>query len=316
MPTIAVHDEIAADVTDRVRALGLEVEILGVGADAPPDALAGIDAAVHWGEALSARRLLDVAPQLRWLHSWSAGVETLPFEELRQRNIALTNAAGVYAIPIAEWVLTAILMAVKHAHAMQNAQREHRWLEGAQLDELPGKTLLIVGTGGIGQEIAKRAAAFGMRIWGANRSGSHVEDVERILTGDDWKGVLPEADFVVVTLPATDETRNMIGADELRAFKRTAWLINVGRGATIDEPAMLQALRDGTLGGAAIDAWVREPLPPDHPAWTTPNLIIWPHHSGSSPGNNERGVDLLVENIRRFTAGEELLNIVDLEAGY
>jgi phosphoglycerate dehydrogenase-like enzyme len=243
-------------------------------------------------------------------------VENWPVAELRQREIVLTNAAGVFAIPISEWVLAALLMIAKRAHAMHDAQREHRWANELDLDELCDKTLLILGTGGIGREIAKRAAAFGMRIWGSSRSGAPVEHVERVVTGSAWHELLPEADYVVSTLPLTPETRGMFGATELRRMKPSAWLLNVGRGATVDEPALLAALHDGTIGGAAIDAWVEEPLPPDHPAWTTPNLIIWPHHSGSSPENTRRGLDLFADNVRRFVRGEELLNVVDLEAGY
>jgi phosphoglycerate dehydrogenase-like enzyme len=155
-----------------------------------------------------------------------------------------------------------------------------------------------------------------MRVWGSNRSGREVEGIDMVVAGEEWRQLLPEADFVVVTLPLTNETRSMIGAAELRQCKPGAWLINVGRGATIDEAAMFEALRAGHLGGIAIDAWVEEPLPPDHPAWTTPNVIIWPHHSGSSPRNNERNLDLFIENLQRFIKGEELRNIVDYEAGY
>lgn len=313
---LAIPKELAADLRARAGEAGLDVELVEVDPEDSAVSLAGVEAALRGDGALSPARLLAAAPHLRWLHSWSAGVEDVPFAELKRRGIVLTNAAGVYAIPIAEWVLTAMLMAIKQAHAMHDAQRGHRWNDEAQLDELAGKCLLILGTGGIGQEVARRAAAFGMRVVGASRSGRPVEHVEQIVAGDAWKALLPEADFVVVTLPVTEETRGVLGPAELKAFKPTAWLINIGRGATIDEPAMLAALRAGTLGGAAIDAWVEEPLPPDHPAWTTPNLIIWPHHSGSSPGNRVRGLDLFVENIRRFARGDELRNVVDLDAGY
>jgi phosphoglycerate dehydrogenase-like enzyme len=316
MVKLIVPDEIAREVAERAATARVEVELIVPDGDRPAP-LEEADALVRWQYAgRTLEELLEATPRLRWLHSWSAGVESLPVDTLRERGIVLTNAAGVYAIPIAEWVLAAMLMAIKQAHAFHDAQREHRWIEQIELDELAGKTLLILGVGGIGREVAQRAAAFDMRVWGANRSGDPVEHVERVVSGDAWRPLLPEADFVVNTLPLTDETRAMIGKQELARFKRSAWLINVGRGATIDEEAMLQALRDGTLGGAAIDAWTEEPLPPDHPAWSTPHLIIWPHHSGSSPANTRRGVDLLVENVRRFAAGDELRNVVDLSAGY
>jgi phosphoglycerate dehydrogenase-like enzyme len=127
---------------------------------------------------------------------------------------------------------------------------------------------------------------------------------------------LPDADFVVSTLPLTRETERMIGAEELKSFKPGAWLLNVGRGATIDEDALLDALRNGELGGAALDAWTTEPLPAEHPAWSTPNLVVSPHMSGSSAAGRTRGLNLFVENLRRFVAGQPLTNVVDLSAGY
>ncbi len=317
MLKIVIPGQIAPDVDERLAKLNVHVDVVGLDQDARMPELEQVDAIVRWhSDEERFRALLDAAPHLRWVHSWAAGVESLPIEVLRQRGIVLTNASGVYAIPIAEWVITAMLMVVKQVHAMHDAQREHRWAEELDLDELAGKTVLILGIGGIGREVARRAAAFGMHVWGTNRIGAPVQDVERIVTGDAWRELLPLADFVVDTLPLTSETRSMIGAPELAMFKPAAWLINVGRGATVDEPALLDALSTGAIGGAALDAWVEEPLPPEHRAWTTPNLIVWPHHSGSSPANTARGIDLLVENIRRFASGEELLNVVDLEAGY
>jgi phosphoglycerate dehydrogenase-like enzyme len=240
----------------------------------------------------------------------------LPAEELRERGIVLTNAAGVFAIPISEWVMTALLMAVKQVHTLHDAQRERHWASNLDLGELYGKHLLILGLGGIGREVARRAAAFGMHVWGVNRRGGPVEHVERVIADDTWRTLLPDMDFVVVTLPLTPATHAIIGPAELASIKPTGWIVNVGRGATIDEPALLEVLQRHAIGGAALDAWVKEPLPPDHPAWTTPNLIVWPHRSGTSPMNDQRGLDLFTENLRRFAQGQPLLNVVDLEAGY
>jgi phosphoglycerate dehydrogenase-like enzyme len=317
MNRIIVAEQLVDEIAGRLGATGSEVELLGVDRRGQGSPLGGATAALRWDlDDEGLHYVLAQAPGLQWIHSPSAGVENWPVAELRQREIVLTNAAGVFAIPISEWVLAALLMIAKRAHAMHDAQREHRWANELDLDELCDKTLLILGTGGIGREIAKRAAAFGMRIWGSSRSGAPVEHVERVVTGSAWHELLPEADYVVSTLPLTPETRGMFGATELRRMKPSSWLLNVGRGATVDEQALLAALHDGIIGGAAIDAWVEEPLPPDHPAWTTPNLIIWPHHSGSSPENTRRGLDLFADNVRRFVRGEELLNVVDLEAGY
>jgi phosphoglycerate dehydrogenase-like enzyme len=137
-----------------------------------------------------------------------------------------------------------------------------------------------------------------------------------VVQGEAWRDLLPDADFVVSTLPLTVETEGMIGVDELKRFKPGAWLLNVGRGATIDEQALMDALRNGQLGGAALDAWTTEPLLPDHPAWSTPNLVVSPHMSSSSEGVRMRGLTLFVDNIRRFATGHPLANVVDLSAGY
>ena len=316
MVKIIASDEIAGTLRERVAALETQGEILMVEQHGRGPNVEQADAVVSWHGGRALGDIFGRAPKLRWVHSWSAGVESLPDDDLRRRGIILTNAAGVYAIPIAEWVLAAMLMVVKRAHEMHDAQHERRWASNLDLDELTGKTVLLLGTGGIGGEVARRAAAFEMRVWGASRGGAPVEHVERVVAGDEWKALLPEADFIVMTLPLTDQTRNMVGSEELARFKAGAWLINVGRGATVDEPALLDALQRNAIGGAAIDAWATEPLPADHPAWSLPNIIVWPHHSGSSPKNTDRGLDLLVDNIGRFAAGRDLRNVVDLDAGY
>jgi phosphoglycerate dehydrogenase-like enzyme len=262
------------------------------------------------------QRVLEQALELRWIHTASAGVETLLNETIKQRKIVLTNSAGVHAIPIAEWVLHAMLMIVKHARHMLAAQDAHRWDRSMPLDELTEKTLTVLGTGGIGQAIIQRAAGFDMRIWGINRSGRPVDGVERLATYDEWHKLLPETDFLVVTVPLTDQTRQMIGKRELEMLGPNGWIINIARGAIIDEPALVAALQDGTIGGAALDTFEQEPLPPDNPLWGLPNLIISPHHSGSSPRTMDRVLGLFAENLRRYIDKQELINVVDQEAGY
>ncbi|MGI8869722.1 MAG: D-2-hydroxyacid dehydrogenase [Mycobacteriales bacterium] len=293
------------------------IELVGVDATASEADLSRIEAAIRWDlDDAGFRRLLDQAPKLRWLHSPGAGVERWPLGELADRGIVLTNGAGVFAIPIAEWVLTAMLTAVKRTVAVNDAQRAHRWATDIQADELYGKTLLVLGTGGIGAAVIARASGFGMRILAGNRSGRPVGGAQRTIKGAAWRDALRDADFVVVTVPLTEETTGMIGADELRSFKPGAWLLNVGRGATIDEPALIDALTHGSLGGAALDAWTTEPLPPDDLAWDASNMILSPHMSGSSPANRARILALFMDNLRRFVADQPLINTVDLSAGY
>lgn len=315
---VIVSESILARVRERVEPLGLPVELLPVARDGQVAADPGQATAFFRSDLSRAsyERVLAAASGLRWVHTGSAGVDGLINDLLRERNITLTNAAGAYAIPIAEWVLHALLMIVKRGPEMVQAQQERRWHDAIGFDELTGKTLTILGAGGIGREIARRAAAFDMRVWGINRSGGAVPHVERVVSGDRWRDLLPETDMLVLAAPLTAATRGLIGAPELALLPDHAWLINIARGTIVDESALLQALLSGTLAGAALDTFAQEPLPPDSPLWTLPNVIVSPHHSGSSPCSEERTIDLFIDNLQRFHHGAELRNVVDLEAGY
>ena len=318
MVTIAAASEILDGLRARLAASpDVTDELVLVPADTDGTDLSRVEGAVRWGmDADAFGALLEQAPKVRWLHSPGAGVEGWPLDELRERGITLTNAAGIFAIPIAEWVLSVMLVVAKRGREIDAAQREHRWVDDLVSDELYGRTLLVVGSGGIGQQIIDRAAAFGMRIWATNRSGRPVANAERTVTGDEWRGLVDEAHYVVVTVPLTSQTRGMFGRQEIARLRTDAWLINVGRGATLDEDALLDAVAGGRIGGAALDTWVTEPLPAGHRAWDLPNVIVSPHRSGSSSVGDARGLDLFADNIRRFAAGQPLRNVVDLDAGY
>lgn len=324
---LIVAESIAEAVRRRFAYYGLPIELLVVDHDgramthtgATPTRAALVEADALLLRGLSNAgldHLLGVARNLRWIHASSAGVEHLLDRDLQQRELIVTNSAGVYAIPIAEWVIFALLLIVKRGPDLLTMQRERRWHGAPELDELGGKTLTILGAGGIGVEVAKRAAAFDMRIWGINRTGRHIPHVERVISGDAWRAALRETDFLVIATPLTPATRRLIGARELAMLPAHAWLINVARGAIVDEAALIDALRARRIGGAALDVFETEPLPPDSPFWSLPNVLIWPHHSGSSPRADDRMLDLFIENVRRFIRGEALLNVVDLEAGY
>ncbi len=324
---LIVAESIAAAVSQRLAQQQLPAELLVVDRDGRAvthmnasvthATLAEADALLLRGVSNAGLdRLLGVARNLRWIHASSAGIEHLLDRDLRQRELVVTNSAGVYAIPIAEWVIFALLLIVKRGPELLAMQRERRWHGAPELDELGGKTLTILGAGGIGVEVAKRAAAFDMRVWGINRRGRHIPHVERVISGDGWRDALRETDFLVIATPLTPATRGLIGARELAMLPTHAWVINVARGAIVDEPALIDALRAQRIGGAALDVFETEPLPPDSPFWSLPNVLIWPHHSGSSPRADDRMLDLFIENVRRFMRGEALLNVVDLEAGY
>jgi phosphoglycerate dehydrogenase-like enzyme len=232
------------------------------------------------------------------------------------RDITLTNSAGVHAIPISEFVLGFMLAHAKQMGAYRAAQSEARWAEGMKLRELYDSTLLIMGIGGIGQAIAERAAAFGMRIYGSRRTPRPMPGVAQVVGGDGWRELLPKADFLVVAAPLTAETRGMIDAAAFAAMRPTAYLINIARGAVLDEPALIAALRDGQISGAALDTFEQEPLPAESPLWGLPNVTITPHATANSPRMRERQIALFFENLSRFRSGQPLLNIVDKSIGY
>ena len=262
-------------------------------------------------------RVLDRGGRrLRWLHYSSTGVEHMPLGEFHERGVTLTNGAGLYATPIAEHVIMCMLAARLNLLGLIRAQAAETWAPETESEqELNGSVALILGYGALGRAVGARARALGVTVLGARRrSGSPWE--EGVSSGDTWREHLPQADFVVLALPATPETRGIVGERELAAMKAGAWLINVARGTLVDEAALLEALSTGHLGGAALDAFQTEPLPPAHPFWALPNVILSPHSSWRSSRLEEREVALFSDNLRRFIDRDPLQNVVDLDAGY
>lgn len=264
-----------------------------------------------------------MARQLKWIHSTATGVGQLSFPELQRSNVVVTNARGVHSVQVAEHAVSLMLALARRLPDAVRYQLRRHWAQqeiwGAPVPprELDGGVLLLVGLGGIGQEVARRARAFGMRIHVVTRSGhGEASLAEKILDSSHLRDALPEADFVVLAAPETAQTSHMIGAQELAAMKRTAYLINIARGTLIDEAALAYALSRGTIAGAALDVTEREPLPPESPLWAMENLLLTPHVAGVSEHLWERQGALLAENLGRWFSGRELLNRVDLERGY
>ena len=285
-------------------------------------------------------RLLARAPRLTWVHSASAGVERALTPAARERGIVITNARGVFSRPIAEYVLMMILAVSRRLPGLLELQRERTWqpLEGVELRDV---TVGIVGLGSIGRAVGALATAFGCRVVAIRRrveqgSGSLAAGaapggdadasaegpsfgevmLERVGGPETLPQLLAESDFVVLAAPLTPETEDMIDAEALAAMKPSAWLINVARGRLIDERALLNALRDGQIGGAILDTFRDEPLPPSSPFYDLSNVIVTPHTSWSSGRVLDRSVELFCDNLRRYAAGEPLLNVVDPTAGY
>jgi phosphoglycerate dehydrogenase-like enzyme len=261
-------------------------------------------------------RVLDAAPLLRWHHAPNAGVNHILTPKYLERNLILTNGAGVHAIPIAEFVITYLLAYSKQLSSLYHQQNDHNWHRGLPIQELFDKTLLIIGAGGIGQEIAVRAKSFGMRIFGSSRHPKPLPNFDKVVGANKWKELLPEAEFVVIATPLTPETKAMIDIEILRLFRSDSYLINIARGAIIDESALTRALQENWIAGAALDTVFIEPLPPESPLWTLPNVFITPHCSGNSPRVKERTFGLFLDNFNRYRQGQQLRNVVDKTAGY
>ena len=258
------------------------------------------------------------SPRLEWIHSYSAGVERVATPLVRSRGLIVTNGRGVFSRPIAEYLVMMLLAVQRRLPQLLELQGERTWqpLPGR---ELAGITVGIVGFGSIGAELARLLAPFGTSIVAMRRHperGAAEHPNVELLGLDRLDDLLRRSDAVVVTAPLTEETAGLIGGHELQEMKDGAWLFNVARGRLVDEVALRRALEAGWIGGAVLDVFTEEPLPADSPLYDAPNLIITPHTSWASDRVLERSLDLFVDNLRRFVAGDALHNVVDLEAGY
>ncbi len=255
------------------------------------------------------------APRLRWISYTSAGVDWLIKAGLPD-GVVLTNASGTHIPKAAEFALAAVLMLNLRVPTFATAMRAHRW-EQISGGTVAGKTALILGMGALGGAAADALKAQAMRIVGNSRSGAAHPSVDVMTRGSDFRAHLPEADFLLITLPLTAETRGLVGAAELDLLPQAAGVVNIGRGEILDNAALAQRLMDGRLSGAVLDALPQEPLRPDSPLWDTPNLIITPHCGLYDPtGYGPRCLDLFAANVRRYRNGETLRQIVEPVRGY
>ncbi|HZU75387.1 MAG TPA: D-2-hydroxyacid dehydrogenase [Dehalococcoidia bacterium] len=259
------------------------------------------------------------APKLKWLHTTAAGVDAYLRGGAVAPGVLFTSGNGPSAVPIAEYVLMAILALAKGAPAYVRQQQEHRWQSGPGF-EVRGQTVGIVGYGHIGGEAGRLAKAIGCRVIGIRRSveapQENAEGADLLLPPRDLPRLLAESDFVVLTAPATAETAVLIDAAALEQMKPSAYLINVARGSLVDEQALIDALKRGRIAGAALDVFAQEPLPPESELWDLPQVLVTPHHSSASQHTRARQAALFLENLRRYLHGERLLNVVDPRRGY
>ncbi len=265
-------------------------------------------------------QIQSLAPDLRLVVTSGAGADwLLRYPQAADRDFVLTNASGVHAIPISEHIIGMLLMFARRLHRAVRAQARQEWWrpQETELFELEGKTMLLIGVGAIGARTAALASALGMRVEGIRRNPDRaVAGVAAMYAPDQLRERLPHADVVVLTVPLNQATQGLIGADELRAMKPTAYLVNIGRGGTVDEQALVQALTERRIAGAGLDVFAEEPLPATSPLWTMEQVIITAHYAGLNPHYDERAMAIFLDNLRRYRAGAPLRNVVDKRAGY
>jgi phosphoglycerate dehydrogenase-like enzyme len=280
------------------------------------------------------RNVLDLVPRLRWIQLHSAGADHILDHPVMDSDLAITTTSGIHATPIAEYVFASILAHRWRVPLWTRCQRDAEWPSGRwelfARPELRGSTLGIIGYGSIGREVGRLAKAFGLRVLALRRSGQRAKQgydqegsgdalgviPERVYAPQERHDMLGQCDYVIISLPLTPDTRHYIGEAELRSMKPTAYLVNIARGAVVDEEALIRALREGWIAGAGLDVFEQEPLPPDSPLWKLDNALLSPHVAGFTPNYDERAVALFAENLGRYAAGKPLLNLVGRSQGY
>jgi phosphoglycerate dehydrogenase-like enzyme len=259
------------------------------------------------------RETLPRCPRLRFIQGTAAGegqlVRMAGVDAATLERVAITSAAGVHAVPLAEFAMLGLLALARDVRGLIRDQEARTWQATRHTQaELRGRTLLLVGLGGIGREIARLAVAFGMRVLAVKRRPEPTPDVEEVHPTGRLRELAGRADAMVVTLPLTPQTEGLVDAAVLDAMPRGAWFVNLGRGGVVDEPALVERLRSGHLGGAVLDVFATEPLPPNNPLWHLPNVLVSPHMAALSPHENERIVELFRDNLRRLLSGQPLRN--------
>ncbi len=279
-------------------------------------ALEGADVLLAWSGGRDLLRLAwGSARSLRWIQAASAGVDGLLFPELVDSEVVVTNAHGVFDRPIAEHVTAMLLLFAKDLRGVLERQRRREW-RPRDTETLEGKRLLVVGVGSIGRAIARTAKAFGMMVRGVGRTTRPDALFGTVMGVDELHDALRWADVVVDALPATPATHHLFDAEAFAAMNPWVRFVNVGRGSTVDEAALIEALRAGRIAAAALDVFETEPLPPDSPLWELPNVVITPHVAGDVAGWREAVVELFVENLERYLTGEPLKGVVDKRLGF
>lgn len=317
MPNIVSIHELTAEQQQKIKAIAPDYELLVRRAkELTSRSIREAEILIGWSHSIQ-EDVLSSDSQLKWIQTWSAGVDRMPLSELGSKGIQLTNASGVHSIPITEHIFAMILAFTRNLHLAIRQQSNHKWDTSGSFTELAGKTIVIVGVGQIGRHTAKIAQAFGMRTVGVRHSGKSSPHVEVMYKADQLEEALAEGDYVVNILPLTNETRGLFDKAKFAAMKDSAFFVNVGRGPSVVTDDLIDALRSGALAGAGLDVFEEEPLPSDHPLWTMDNVIMTPHMAGDTDRYSERVMDIFLENLQHYVNREPLSrNVIDYSKSY
>ncbi|MBQ6485214.1 MAG: phosphoglycerate dehydrogenase [Carnobacterium sp.] len=302
----------------RVKELAPDYEVIDGFSDSTLNfPAADIEIVYGWSSAKADFLLENKDSHLKWIQAKSAGVDTMNLSLLNEKNIILTNASGIHGVPIAESVFGMLLADTRGIKKAINQQTNKVWSQTESLVELKGKTMMIIGMGQVGKEVARLAQAFGLNVIGVNRSGNPVTEVSEIIKQDQIPKHIKRADFVVNILPLTSETTNYYDDSFFTSMKKGAGFINVGRGPSVDTDALIRQIKNGQIGFAGLDVFKEEPLAKDSPLWDLPEVLITPHISGVAEHFKKRLFAIFEENLTAYVAGEELpRNVIDYKHNY
>ena len=299
---------------NKVRELGYEVILQSEKELCFSEELADTDVIVCYNPF----KTLDISKlsRLKLIQLSSVGIDQVPIEVLREKNITLTNNKGGYSVPIGEWIVLKLLEMLKNSKSFYQKQFEKRWKVDTSLLELYGKTIGFIGTGSIATKAAKRLKGFEVNILGVNTSGTDTEYFDKCYSIDNINDMIRSCDAIVVSIPYTEKTHHLINHEVFQEMKDGVYVVNIARGSIIDEKVMIENLNNGKLKGAALDVFEREPMDADNPLWENKNVIVTPHNSWMSEMGNVRRFNIIYENLKRYKLGEKLLNVVDFNKGY
>ncbi|MCM3707943.1 MULTISPECIES: D-2-hydroxyacid dehydrogenase [Cytobacillus] len=271
---------------------------------------------ITYGEDLT-EEYINKATKLRWIMVMSAGIDEMPLKACKEKGILITNARGIHKIPMAEFALGTMLGHVKQRAMLAENEKAEVWNRNLPMEELHGKTLLIIGVGAIGGEIARLAKCFGMKVAGVNRSGRENMWIDRIFPLSRLTGILPEADFIISVLPSTPETKYLLKDKHFAAMKNSAVFMNIGRGDLVEEKVLLSALEKHQISHAYLDVFEKEPLPVGHPFWGMENVTVTPHLSSRTKNYLLRSFEIFKHNLHTYIKNnKDYMNVVDVERGY